>query len=302
MQEAKHASYRSASSSWTRRAALGLGLSATFGCTGGARGTTSLPFSLPGAYTIPFRSQINGIAYEVHVSATGAERDETLPLVITLDADYQFAIAASHLQHLADRGQIPRVLLASIGYAGQYPDRARYQLNRTRDYTPVNWPDGHYSPEAQAVSGGAPLFSRVIAEEIIPLIARQRPTTRDDTTIIGHSYGGLFGAWLLCTQPRLFRRYLLISPSLWYADGLVLNLARSPTTSSRELDLFVGVGSQEEQANAGRRMVSDAQMLCDTLSTRPLLNTTFRVFEGENHASIFPAAFSAGIRRLLPVG
>ena len=31
-------------------------------------------------------------------------------------------------------------------------------------------------------------------------------------TFIGHSYGGLFGAHVLLTEPELFKRYVIVIP------------------------------------------------------------------------------------------
>lgn len=288
----------------TRRGAIGVGLTGLAGCASGAAPTNSAPapYVLPNSRIVRFTSKINNVNYAIYLWTPNVASHEPLPLVLTFDADYQFAIVANQLEHLADRGQIPPVALASIGYTGQYPSRGLYQLNRTRDYTPVYSRDGHYSPEAQTVSGGGPAFVRVINDEIMPIVEMHHPIDGARRTIVGHSYGGLFGAWLLCTRPAIFSRYLLVSPSLWYAEGMALNLAReSGPPMPRPTRLFVGVGAEEEQPANNRRMVSQALQFTERLASRrdPQLDTAYRVFEGENHASIFPAAFSAGIRRLL---
>ena len=46
-------------------------------------------------------------------------------------------------------------------------------------------------------------------------------TLRIKRTILGHSFGGLCGAYAFTNYNRVFGNYLLLSPSLWYADEVV---------------------------------------------------------------------------------
>ena len=65
---------------------------------------------------------------------------------------------------------------------------------------------------------------------------------------MGHSYGGLFGAWTLLTSPSLFRRYIIVSPSLWYDDRLPARLERALAAKQPRLDarVYMGVGDSED--------------------------------------------------------
>lgn len=261
-------------------------------------------YVLPFASVIPLRSAVNGVAYELYVRVPATyDRGRRYSTVWTLDADYSFAIAANHLEHLADRQHIPEQILVSVAYAGVYPDRSRYQMERSRDYTPVYWPNVGYGPEYQAHSGGAPAFLRMLAEEAIPLIDRTFATDPAQRTLCGHSYGGLFAGWVLQERPALFDRYLLVSPSLWYADKLLLGreTRREFEPLPRATRVWMGVGWWEEEATGG--MVTDLKRFAELLAARgdPKLTVEHKVFGDESHASIFPAAFSTGMRHLYPV-
>jgi predicted alpha/beta superfamily hydrolase len=70
-------------------------------------------------------------------------------------------------------------------------------------------------PREKVRSGGAPAFLRVLREEILPFV-EETYRTSEDRGIAGHSFGGLFAAWMLLEAPDLFRRYGLNSPSLWW--------------------------------------------------------------------------------------
>lgn len=291
----------------TRRQALaGAGLLAAAPAAAAQASPEAQGYTLPFSAVIPLASRINGVAYKLYVRTPpryDARRADGYPVIVTLDADYSFAICANHLDHLAERqGQAPEAILVSIAYDGDYPDRDRYRASRTRDYTPVFWPDGGYGERFQAASGGGPAFLDVIEREILPLIAARYHARADERTLVGHSYGGLLAAWALQTRPALFNRYLLVSPSLWYANGLVLSreAAGNAARLARKTRVYMGVGSWEEQPQNNRAMVSDLTRFAELLAARgdPNLVSECRVFEDETHASIFPAAFSTGIRHL----
>lgn len=263
-------------------------------------------YRLPLTAVVPFRSAINGVDYSLYVRPPvdyDPDGDERHPVIVTLDADYSFAVAAPHLEHLAARmNQGPRAILVSIAYTGVYPDGYGYRMNRSRDYTPVFSPDRGYGPEFQAKSGGGPDFLRVILTEALPIVAARWRADPVDHTLVGHSFGGLFAAWVLQTHPEAFLRYLMVSPSLWYADRLLLERepALSGTRLGRRTYAWLGVGEWEEQPQTGGHMVTEMQEFAARLAARgdPNLIVKSRVFEDETHASIFPAAFSTGIRHL----
>lgn len=292
----------------TRRAALSA-VAAAGGCASLPQGETgsvgSRSYCLPRTVVEPLRSAINAVDYALYVrpAANPPAGGKKPPLIVTLDADYQFAIAANCLEHLAERAaQAPDAVLVSIAYDGRYAGRRLYRMNRTRDYTPIFQPDGGYGPELQTHSGGAPLFARVVGDEILPLVEARYGSDPNDRTLIGHSYGGLFGAWMLEAHPEMFSRYLLVSPSLWYGDRFILkpNGVDPPPRLTRPTRVYLAVGSREEQPENGKSMVSDLARFEAALAARgdPNLEVESRVFEDETHASIFPAAFSTGIRRL----
>jgi uncharacterized protein len=67
------------------------------------------------------------------------------------------------------------------------------------------------------VSGGADKFLRVVKEEIIPFVDHSYRTNQD-RALAGHSFGGLFCAYVLFHHPDFFNRYLISSPSLDWDD------------------------------------------------------------------------------------
>ncbi|MDO1559305.1 alpha/beta hydrolase-fold protein [Brevundimonas sp. 2R-24] len=261
---------------------------------------------MPFSQIIRLSSAVNGIEYLLYVRTPPSYADNPerrYRIVLTLDADYSFPLCAMHLEHLADRmDQGPDAILVSVAYAGAYPDRDRYRAERTRDYTPIAFPTGGYGPEFQRNSGGGPRFLDVLTDEVLPLIEARFRTAPGQRTLVGHSYGGLFCCWVLQERPHAFDQYLSVSPSLWYADEwlLVREAAGERAALTRPTLFYLGVGSWEEQPERNQRMVSQARRFGELLAARgdSNLQHEVRVFEDETHASIFPAAFSTGIRHL----
>jgi predicted alpha/beta superfamily hydrolase len=271
----------------------------------GARDVSDHRFALPMTSVIPFRSAINGIEYQLYVRVPYSYPKGTsrYPSIWLLDADYSFPIASQHLEHLADRGHIPEHIVIGLAYKDLNGDMTKYRRERTRDYTPIFWPTDGYGPEFQKASGGGPQFRRVLSEEAIPRVERLFRIDAARRTLTGHSYGGLFASWILQERPDLFDRYLIVSPSLWYADGWLLDREEKKSYSPirRETRVWMTVGNWEQQASHGR-MVTDAIRFSELLAARknPLLTVEHKVFPDETHASIFPAALSTGIRHLYP--
>lgn len=262
------------------------------------------PYHFPDSVVLPLRGA-NGVDYDIYVRLPPDYRtsSDRYPLILLLDADYSFVLASNIVEHLADRmNQAPKAIVAAIAYRGVYPDRHRYRLERTRDYTPLRFPTGGYGPAYQAHSGGGPQFLELIDKAILPLLDQRYRTAVGERTLVGHSYGGLFASWALQERPDLFNRFLIVSPSLWYADRLIISREQQLRTTRlpRRTRVYLAVGSWEEQPENGGHMVTELQRFATQLTDRddPNLTVLHRVFEDETHASIFPAAFSTGIRHL----
>jgi predicted alpha/beta superfamily hydrolase len=167
-------------------------------------------------------------------------------------------------------------------------------MHRTRDYTPTRTLDltgvpAHQQPY-QKYTGGGTKFREFLRSELLPLIDRTYRTT-PERVLVGHSYGGLFAAWTLLTTPELFSGYLSVSPSLWFDQRMVLQIRPSEKLRGRA---YFAAGAMENPV-----MGDDARELAARLQKNKTIEVRAEVMEGETHNSIFPAAFSRGVRWLL---
>jgi len=258
------------------------------------------PLIIPHTDVVDLPTAENMVDYQlyVHVPAECQKTNVECKTVYMLDAEYSFALSAQIVTHLSDRGRIPPVISVAIAY----PDKTQYRKNRTRDYTPFFVASGGYGEQAQRLSGGGAAFLKALKQEIIPYVENHYPTSADERTLVGHSYGGLFALYAWLRSPEIFNNYIIVSPSLWYGEKQALHDVKEVCESSpfgNAGDMYLAVGEYEEQASSGRQMVSDLTQLEGLLKSckKREVSTYLRVFEDETHASIFPAAYSTGLRK-----
>ncbi|MDZ4741633.1 MAG: alpha/beta hydrolase-fold protein [Alphaproteobacteria bacterium] len=254
------------------------------------------PYAIPNTQEQHIRSKFTGAGYRLFISLPDgySTSGKSYPVVYMLDADYSFALVRNVVQHFVERQDLPPLILVAIAYPGAASSREVYRMNRTRDYTPVYAPDGGYGAEYQKVSGGAARFRAFFARELTPYIERRYRASPSDRTIIGHSYGGLFATYVLLTEPELFRRYIAVSPSLWYANRIALTMAddTADTMIKPGTRAFFAVGALENS-----NMIDDLNELVRKLRRRDpaRLQMSQQIFEKERHNSVFPGAVTRGL-------
>lgn len=259
------------------------------------------PIVVDRSETFRLESKHTGVSYVLSVALpfSYAESDDRYPTLYLLDNHYSLLIARNIVDHMSDRGDLPEIVLVGVGYDGPTQRSSdAYRLNRTRDYTPTYSPRGGYGERYQKVSGGGPRFLDFLAEELVPAIDSRYRTQPGDRALVGHSYGGLFTVYALLTRPQLFRRYIAVSPSLWYEDHWIFGVERELAESKAELParLYLSVGSREH--NASIDMVGDLEELSRRLRASGYSGLQFesQVLDDETHNSVFPRALSNGLR------
>ena len=115
------------------------------------------------------------------------------------------------------------------------------KYDRVRDFTPTLTAYGE---------GGCENYSKFIEFELIPKIESNYSvdTSSKSRAIIGHSYGGLFTAYLFIKHSNIFHNYLMLSPSLWYDKEILLQSETElrPQNSSLNNLVFTACGELEE--------------------------------------------------------
>lgn len=227
--------------------------------------------------------------YEIDVSLPKGYGQETVryPVLYVLDAEYNFGCVAYIVRRLIKNGDIPKILVVGIAYNTTEDD---FYLKRERDATPPSEVHG-------LRSGGAENFIRFFETDLIPAIDQRYRTIPGDRTIVGHSIGGFFGSYVLFTHPDLFGKYLIVSPSLWYSNEVIFQYAKKFAETHKPLKaaLFLSVGKDESE-----QMTRTTEKMIRVLEDGKFEALRFASLmpEGEHHRSVFPYAFTRGLRWL----
>lgn len=139
-------------------------------------------------------------------------------------------------------------------------------------------------------TGGSAKFIDFIAKELQPYIQRHYRTNKHKT-IIGESLAGLLATEILFEHPALFDKYIIISPSLWWDDGSILDskVAILRQDYPKHTDIYIAVGKEGlTPGDKPRVMEVDANMLADKIKKTKSrkVNVYFDYLPQEDHATI----------------
>ncbi|WP_235432876.1 alpha/beta hydrolase [Janthinobacterium sp. KBS0711] len=283
-----------------------------------ASNALAAPASPPASYVLEntevrdIRAQALKRDYQLYVALPDSYRQGTkrYPVLFVVDANYSFAIVRNIAQRLNKHAGMEEVIVVGLSYANG--DGGVY--SRRRDYTPTTPRKHDYRsdmPGRQPAFGEAKAYGQFISGEVFPFIASNYRVDMQRKVFIGHSYGSLLGLQFLLTEPRTFEHYILGSPSLWYDAGVMFDREQAYAASHKDLpaSVFFGIGGLEKLAPGKKRSRSeeDADMLADLREfdgklkshKYPGLKTRLRVFEDEDHASVFPFILTHGLRAYL---
>lgn len=154
-------------------------------------------------------------------------------------------------------------------------------VDRRRDFT---YPTTIEKDKKQfPTTGGSAKFIAFIEKELQPFI-ENKYRTNSSKTIIGQSLGGLLATEILFKKPKLFNRYMIVSPSLWWDNQSLLKV--KPKRLNGKTSVYVAVGKE------GEIMERDARSLHSLLEKRKMenLQTSFGYFPDEDHGSILHLA------------
>lgn len=135
--------------------------------------------------------------------------------------------------------------------------------------------------KANPTSGGSQEFIDFIEQELQPYIDKEY-RLNDTATLIGQSLGGLLAVEILLKKPYLFNKYIIVSPSLWWDNGSVLNTP--VVTPNGDLAVFLAVGKE------GKVMIKGAKRLASILRKKEKVRVHYQYFPELDHANILHLA------------
>lgn len=158
--------------------------------------------------------------------------------------------------------------------------------DRTRDFTyPTTIEEDIKNIPTQ---GGSEKFIEFVKTEVQPLVEKAY-RTNGKKTLIGQSLGGLVATEILISQPELFDNYMIVSPSMWWDNESLLELAPAFSKMDGAKKVFLAVG------NEGEIMIGGAEKLRDFLKIYPSqIELGYRFFEEHDHGDVLHQAAYRG--------
>jgi predicted alpha/beta superfamily hydrolase len=211
----------------------------------------------------------------------------------SIDEDFIHIAGLVQLNSFEWINQVPKSIVVGIA-----------TVDRRRDYTfPTTIAE---DKKAYPTSGQSAKFISFLETELQPYL-HQKYGASNSATLIGQSLGGLLATEILVKKPALFNRYIIVSPSLWWDNGSMLNTIRSMPiiAPTQKIDVYIGVGKEGlTPTKIPRVMEVDANVLADKLRTagRGAVHVIFDYLPQENHATIMHQAVFNAFRLIFPKG
>lgn len=260
--------------------------------------------SLPFVQVHELKDPATGESRQLFISRVKPTAGAAGRLLVLLDGNLS-AVPAALMQHTRMErglGDPPPCTVVGVGYPDvQFYDRAR----RARDYLPP-MPMG-LAPSAWQ-GGRADTFAHFLDASLLPWLEARQGAAFSEVGLFGHSYGGLFALYKLLLQLGRFDAFFSISPSLWWADGWLLDQLPGAVGRCAGRTLFLGIGADERAMpgdDAQRQALHQerdlqarfARLVAELQAQH--LSFTAETFAGEDHGSVLYPAISRAVRWLM---
>lgn len=255
------------------------------------------PVALHHTEVVEMKSASNGNTYPIYIYLPGSYyfTNQNYPVIYMLDAYSSFGIMTQMNALLAFDKELPEAIIVGISSEGGSKE---FIYNRARDYTPTKISTENLPEEVKLMtpaSGGAGKFLEFIKNELVPAIDSKYRTVKNDRTLVGHSYGGLFCFYTLFSQPEWFNKYVILSPVVFWDNYFMTKLESKFLESHKTLNatIYTAVGSLEPES-----FQNDWKNFISTLRKRNYagLNLYDEVLPGETHYTVIPFMATHGLK------
>jgi hypothetical protein len=255
------------------------------------------PVTLHHTVVIDMKAESSGITYPVFVCLPGSYEytKKTYPVIYMLDAYSSFGIMTQMQHLLVFSKELPEAIIVGISSEGGSKE---FIYNRARDYTPTKVMEDSLPINVHMMtpaSGGASKFLQFIKNQLMPAIELKYRTEKNDRTLVGHSYGGLFCFYTLFKEPELFNKYVILSPALSWDNGYLLKQeeAFAKTGKSLNVKLYTAVGSLDY-----KNIIDEWQKMVTALRSHSYsgLNLKEEILPNETHYTMIPFISTHGLK------
>ena len=263
----------------------------------------------------------NGQRYRILIHVPNASAPATgYPLLLVLDGNLAFPIADAAAAIRESSGE-PSAIIVGVDRATD--DTTEMGVLRLRDLTSMPPTEGlpqfpGHAPITTANFGGSPEFLSFLTSQLMPLLTSRYAIDPSRRTLYGHSIAGLFALDVLLRDTGAFDRYVISSPSIWFAQRSVLKgeaaFAQRVTAQLVRPKVLISAAGLEECVPADLPAGADRAAIAKILqSARGIANArelatrlaalqggngysvAFQLYDGEDHTSVIPASIGRAV-------
>jgi len=195
------------------------------------------------------------------------------------------------------------IILVGISIDGNVLD---WNIQRTYDFTPSKYE----MPIEQKVgigedaitldsitTGGGSIFINFLETKVLSFIDNRFSNIEKKRGFIGHSFGGLFGVYIMKNRPEIFTDFIIISPSLWWNNYELLNEESFHSFNQhrgpKKVHLSYGANESAWIVRSNTKMDGIINKL-----GKDQLDYQFVAYQKSNHNSVLPRAIYDGLKHL----
>ncbi|QCK16184.1 alpha/beta hydrolase [Mangrovivirga cuniculi] len=208
------------------------------------------------------------------------------PVIYVLDAEWRFDLVRNIAFDLGANNIIQNSVIIGIPHIDWKFKRG---IDLTFSQTRIEY-DGEIVDSTwynSTNSGGALKFYKYLVNELIPNV-NSNYSTNGVETLIGHSYGGYFGGYIL-TMKHPFEVIHMYDPSIWYSNGEVIENIKS-NQINKAIKVVISYQPKPEFHK------SKIEELIELLKKDPSINLTTFFYEKKTHNSLYLDSFYKGIQ------
>lgn len=214
-----------------------------------------------------------------------ASKEKKYPLIILLDGETFLKTTEEVVHFMSSDRNRNHLMPASIIVAVENIDR-EHDLTVTKIKT-----------KRENTMGGGRDFLDFIQDELLPHI-RSNYNTESQTTLIGHSLGGLLTLNAYIHENSIFDSYLAIDPSVFWEEEMMRSKVDTVTQKALQKKLYIATANQGEGNHGKNKIRHDALYAMLKAKAKDTMRLSIQYFNNENHRSVPLKALYEGLRFL----
>ena len=250
----------------------------------------------------------------VSLPASAVESGRRYPMLLVLDGNYAFHLAAEAAREFSSAGVSDEMIVVGLGVPRREGALA-FALRRLQEFAPpapeytFSDPLGRILSSLFSVAGldirdyppSADTYYRFIVEEVLPALTAALPIDGDQLALFGHSAGGTFTAFALEQADSPFSCYAMSSPGLGISDSVLLKPSNFVGCGKRRVKALVSIGSEEYENYFNRAAgIHKSEDFARRLQSSGRVECKFMELNLETHSSVVPRALQQAMMYFFP--